>query len=66
LTDRNPFPMPFLMEPEEAADRIVRGMGGDGFEIAFPRRFILGLKLARMLPYSLYFPLVSRFTGIGR
>ncbi|UUX49752.1 SDR family NAD(P)-dependent oxidoreductase [Nisaea acidiphila] len=63
LTDRNPFPMPFLMEPEDAADAFYRGLQSDRFEITFPRRFALILKLLNMLPYGLYFRLVQRGTG---
>ena len=39
LTDKNEFPMPFLMEPEDAAERIVKGLQGGQFEVTFPRRF---------------------------
>ena len=62
LTDKNDFPMPFLMEPDDAAQRIVDGMSRDGFEITFPRRFTWMLKLLRCLPYALYFALVGRAT----
>ncbi|WP_020682561.1 SDR family NAD(P)-dependent oxidoreductase [Marinobacterium rhizophilum] len=62
LTDRNRFSMPFLLEPEDAAARIIRGLQRHRFEIAFPWRFVLGLKLFRLLPYWLYFPLVRRIT----
>lgn len=62
LTDLNPFPMPFLMEADAAADRIVRGIARGAFEITFPRRFTYLLKLGRMLPYALYFPLVRMAT----
>ena len=64
LTDKNKFPMPFLMEVEDAADRVVDGMAGNSFEITFPRRFAYGLKLMRMLPYWAYFPLIRRATGL--
>jgi NAD(P)-dependent dehydrogenase (short-subunit alcohol dehydrogenase family) len=60
LTDRNPFPMPFLIEPEEAAARILRGLQRGQFEITFPRRFTWWLKLARCLPYWLYFAITRR------
>ncbi len=60
LTDKNEFPMPFLMEPADAAQRIVKGLKGKSFEVTFPRRFSYMLKVLRVLPYWLYFPLVAR------
>jgi NADP-dependent 3-hydroxy acid dehydrogenase YdfG len=63
LTDRNPFHMPALMEVDAAARALVRGLARDGFEVTFPRRFTYVLKLMRLLPYRLYFPLVARLTG---
>ena len=60
LTDRNDFPMPFLISAELAADRIARGLRSRQFEIAFPRVFVAIMKLLRCLPYALYFPLVGR------
>ncbi|HEV2675447.1 MAG TPA: SDR family NAD(P)-dependent oxidoreductase [Aliidongia sp.] len=65
LTDKNPFPMPFLIGAEEAARRIIDGLATKRFEIAFPRRFVLILKLIRLLPYRLFFPLVARGTRTG-
>ena len=62
LTDKNDFPMPFLITAELAADRIAQGLKSGRFEIAFPRPFVLFLKLLRILPYALYFPLVGRGT----
>ncbi|GLQ05934.1 oxidoreductase [Sneathiella chinensis] len=62
LTSGNRFPMPFLMEPEEAARRIVRGMASNRFEIAFPTRFVFLLKLMKLLPYALSLYLVRRAT----
>lgn len=62
LTDLNPFPMPFLMQADAAADRIVKGLARGAFEITFPRRFTWLVKLARILPYALYFPLIRKTT----
>jgi NAD(P)-dependent dehydrogenase (short-subunit alcohol dehydrogenase family) len=62
LTDRNDFPMPFLISAELAADRIASGLRSSRFEIAFPRVFVWIMKLLRLLPYRLYFPLVGRST----
>lgn len=64
LTDKNPFPMPFLMEVDDAAKRLYAGMRRDGFEITFPRRFTTMLKAMARLPYAAYFPLVRRGTGM--
>ena len=60
LTDRNPFPMPFLMEPEDAAAAFYRGLQSDRFEIVFPRRFAAILKVLRCLPASLAFAVTRR------
>ena len=60
LTDRNEFPMPFLMEPEDAAEAFFRGLQSDRFEIAFPRRFVLMMKLLRCLPAPLAFAVTRR------
>lgn len=60
LTDKNDFPMPFMIEPEEAATRIVKGLETGKFEIAFPRRFVLQLKLMKLLPYSVFFALIRK------
>ncbi len=65
LTARNPFPMPDLIGAEEAADRIVAGLGGSAFEIIFPKRFARIMKALRLLPYGVYFPLVRKITGAG-
>ncbi|MBO22484.1 MAG: oxidoreductase [Rhodospirillaceae bacterium] len=60
LTDRNPFPMPFLIDADVAALRILRGVAGNRFEITCPRRFAFLMKLVRILPYELFFLLTRR------
>jgi NAD(P)-dependent dehydrogenase (short-subunit alcohol dehydrogenase family) len=63
LTDKNDFPMPFIVSVEEAGRRIVEGFQTGGFEIAFPRRMAWMMKALNMLPYGTYFRLVSKTTG---
>ena len=60
LTDQNPFPMPFLMEVEDAAAALQRGLRSQSFEIVFPRRFVYLMKLLRILPAPLAFALTRR------
>ncbi|MYM26444.1 SDR family NAD(P)-dependent oxidoreductase [Duganella sp. FT135W] len=60
LTAKNNFAMPALQTPQAAARAIHRGLASGRFEIHFPRRFTLALKLLRWLPYRLRFPLISR------
>ncbi|MBM3599716.1 MAG: SDR family NAD(P)-dependent oxidoreductase [Alphaproteobacteria bacterium] len=62
LTDKNPFPMPFLISAELAAERIEAGLKSGRFEITFPKRFTWMLKLMRVLPYALYFRLTRQAT----
>lgn len=62
-TSVNEFDMPFLMKPEEAADRIVDGLGRPGFEIAFPRRFAFILKTIGLLPNRAYIWTVRKALG---
>jgi hypothetical protein len=64
LTANNQFKMPGLITPEQAAIDIIRGWERGEFEIHFPKRFTRWMKLLRLLPYRLYFPLVRRLTGL--
>lgn len=61
MTVNNKFPMPFLMTAEEAAERIARGLATRRYEIAFPTRFVLILKLLRMLPNRIFFWFINKF-----
>ena len=63
LTANNTFKMPALMTPQAAAQAILKGWAAGRFEIHFPKRFTLWLHVLRLLPYRLYFALVSRATA---
>jgi short-subunit dehydrogenase len=60
LTDLNEFPMPFLMDVEDAVDAMMKGLKSNRFEIAFPTRFVLILKILRLLPDALYFKITGK------
>jgi short-subunit dehydrogenase len=60
LTAPNAFRMPFVMEADEAAERIVRGLERGKKEIHFPARLSWTMKLLRILPYGLYEQLMKR------
>ncbi len=61
MTRDNPFPMPGLISASEAARRIVAGLEGRRFEIAFPFGFSCVMKLLRALPDWLYFRAIRTF-----
>lgn len=63
MTEKNDFPMPFLMPLDKAADRVASGLKTGKFEITFPRRFTWMLKIANLLPYPLYFWLMGTMTA---
>lgn len=62
LTAQNSFKMPALIQPEEAAQEMIKGWQRGEFEIHFPRRFSRFLKCLRWLPDRWYFSLVWRAT----
>ena len=64
LTAQNQFSMPALMRPEAAAAAMLRGWARGQFDIHCPNRVTGVLKLLRLLPYAVYFPLVRRMTGL--
>ncbi len=64
LTSQNEFTMPALLTPAEAAQEIVAGWEAGRFEIHFPKRFTLWLKLLSHLGDALYFKAVRRATGL--
>ena len=60
MTDKNAFPMPFLMEPEDAATKMIEGLEKEKFEIAFPWQLVWILKALNILPYWLYLRITKR------
>ncbi len=55
MTAQNDFAMPFLMEPADAARATLAGLAKGKFEVAYPKPFVAMLKLARVLPYRIFF-----------
>ena len=60
LTASNAFPMPFIIEADEAGRAICDGLERDRTEIVFPVRMALLMKAARLVPVSLWSALWSR------
>jgi short-subunit dehydrogenase len=63
MTAANPFPMPFLMEPDEAASIIRRGLDRRSARLAFPLRLYLAVRLVSALPPAWVDPFLQRFQG---
>jgi short-subunit dehydrogenase len=63
MTADNAFRMPDLISPEQAAREILAGWARGAFEIHFPRRFTLRLKLLDLLPARLHFAAVRALVG---
>lgn len=63
LTDKNDFPMPMIIEAEDAAIAIRKGLCGRAFEIHFPKRFTYIMKFLHILPHWLYFPIARKMRG---
>lgn len=55
LTEKNDFRMPFIMEPEEAADEMFDHMNTDSFKKSFPRAFSLLFRFSQFWPDWLYY-----------
>jgi short-subunit dehydrogenase len=60
LTARHTVRMPFVIEADDAAERIVRGLERKKGEIHFPAPLSWTVKLLRMLPDSIYARIIRR------
>ena len=59
LTDKNDFSMPFIMEPDAAAAKIVAHMRTKRFKKNYPEFFSLLFRGSQFLPDALYYRLFS-------
>lgn len=66
LTQKNDFPMPFMISADTAADAIMRGLDLGRFEIVFPWRMAVAMKLLRVLPYAVVFRVTRRMVKGSR
>lgn len=60
MTDKNEFFMPFLMEPDKAAEIIVNGIKKGKKRIQFPLAISLAVRFLRIIPDSVFEYLASR------
>jgi len=59
LTDKNDFKMPFIMEPDEAAQVMLDHIQSDKFKRSFPTMFSLVFRLSQFMPDWMYYRLFS-------
>ena len=59
LTAKNKFLMPFLMEPDQAARKIIRGLMSNKYEVIFPWPMAWLTKFLRLMPYPVFFWIVK-------
>lgn len=60
MTDQNKFNMPFLMEPDQAAEIIIEGLKKEKRIIQFPLQMVLLTRLIGLLPGGVYEWLASK------
>jgi short-subunit dehydrogenase len=60
LTAGNPFPMPFIIDADQAARSICDGLERDRTEVIFPTRMALLMKTARLVPARAWTALWAR------
>ena len=65
MTERNTFPMPFMVSPEEAARAIADGMAKDKAEIVFPLPMMMLMKAARLVPVRAWTAATAAMTRRG-
>ena len=67
MTDKNKFKMPFIKSADFAANKIYNGLiKSNSFEITFPKELTTIMKIFKILPYKIYFFLISKLTKIQK
>ncbi len=66
LTDKNPFPMPFLLEADDAAERIAAGLVARRRSIDFPWPMVMLMRAVHQLPNGLWERVATRLLPRGR
>lgn len=64
MTDKNAFPMPFIIPVDVAAETIISGLKRKKYEIVFPLKMAALMKSMRAMPNRAFFYLVN--TAINR
>jgi short-subunit dehydrogenase len=59
LTSKNKFAMPFIVSSQQASDYIYQGLESNKFEIHFPKKFTIIMKIIRILPYQIYLKIIT-------
>jgi short-subunit dehydrogenase len=65
LTAKNTFAMPFMLDADDAARRIARGLEKGKAEIAFPLPMLLAMKVAKVVPVRLWADAFARIQPRG-
>ena len=65
MTDKNTFPMPFLMSAKKAAKIIYKKLDSNNFDICFPKKLILPMKILKIIPDKLYFFLMGKLSNFS-
>jgi short-subunit dehydrogenase len=60
MTSTNEFPMPFLIDADEAGRTIADGLESGDANIVFPKRMALAVGVARFVPGRLWTAITSR------
>lgn len=66
LTDRNDFPMPFLITTEQAAEYILKGMQARKWIIQFPWQLVSVMSLCSWLPLRWQTSLLKKMSRSGK